>query len=210
MLKRITGELKQHAPFTSLGAATGIIFIIVIALGDFLPKITPASEEIFYVLHPTHVFLSALTTTSIYMKSEGHRLWKAVMVGITGSLGIATLSDCIIPYIGETLLGFEQGINIGFIEKPLLTNSAAFLGIAIGCWKQVTKFPHFGHVLISTWASLFHVIMALSVGAIINWFDMIAIFMFLFLAVWIPCCTSDIAYPHIFTGNSKESQFHHH
>lgn len=210
MLKRITGELKSHAPFTSLGAATGIIFIIVIAVGNFLPKISPISQDIFYVLHPTHVFLSALTTTSIYMKFEGHRLWKAVVVGITGSLGIATLSDCIIPYIGETLLGFDKGIHIGFIEKPLLTNPAAFLGIAIGYWKQITKFPHFGHVLISTWASLFHVIMALSAGAMINWFQIIAVFVFLFLAVWVPCCTSDIVYPLIFTRNRNEAHFHPH
>ncbi len=83
------------------------------------------------------------------------------MIGYIGSIGIATLSDSIIPYLGELLLKLpNKDIHIGFIEKPWLTNPAAFLGIAIAFLRPITKFPHSGHVLISTWPSLFHVIMA--------------------------------------------------
>jgi hypothetical protein len=131
------------------------------------------------------------------MRYKKAKIWLAILIGYTGSIGIATLSDSIIPFIGETLLDLPyKGIHIGFIERWWLVNPAALLGILIGYRKWITKFPHSGHVLISTWASLFHVIMAL--GETVNWIQIIAIFLFLFLAVWIPCCTSDIVFPLLF------------
>jgi hypothetical protein len=203
MIKLIAKELKNHSPFTAFGALTGIVIMIVIVFGSFLPKISPISQNIFYVLHPTHVLLSAIVTTAIYMKYGKRKLWLAILIGYTGSIGIATLSDSIIPYLGEALLDLpNRGIHIGFIEKPLLTNPAALLGIFIGYQKWITKFPHYGHVLISTWASLFHVIMA--IGETVGWIQIIVIFIFLFLAVWIPCCTSDIVYPLLFASKEQE------
>jgi len=171
--------------------------MVIIVWGNFLPQILPISRNIFYVLHPTHVVLSALVTTTLYMQYRKPNIWMAILIGYTGSIGIATISDSIIPYLGETLLNLpHKAIHIGFIEKPLLTNPAAFLGIVVGYWKGTTKFPHFGHVLISTWASLFHIIMAL--GETVSWIQFIIIFLFLFLAVWLPCCLSDIVYPLLF------------
>ncbi|TET17165.1 MAG: hypothetical protein E3J75_03270 [Dehalococcoidia bacterium] len=197
MLRRIADELKNHAPFTALGAITGIIIIVIIAFSNVLPQVSQISYTVFYILHPTHVALSALVTTAMYKKYSNSRIWAAILIGYLGSISIATLSDSIIPYLGETLLGLEnRGIHIGVIEEPLLTIPAAFVGIAIAYWKPTTKFPHYGHVLISTWASLFHIIMAL--GETVNWITFLAIFLFLFLAVWLPCCTSDIVFPLLF------------
>ena len=84
-------------------------------------------------------------------------------------------------------------------------NPAAFLGIAIGFWKPTTKFPHGAHVLLSISASLFHIAMAL--GETFDWILILPIFLFLFLAVIIPCCVSDIVYPMIFV---KEGHAHSH
>jgi len=197
MLRRIANELKHHVPFTASGAATGIILMAIIVFADALPQVSQSSYTVFYILHPAHVALSALVTTAIYKKYGGSSIWRAILIGYFGSISIATLSDSIIPYLGETLLGLEnRGIHIGFIEEPLLTNPAAFIGIAIGYRKPITKFPHYGHVLLSTWASLFHIVMAL--GETVAWTIFPTIFAFLFLAVWIPCCTSDIVFPLLF------------
>ena len=125
------------------------------------------------------------------------------MIGYTGSVGIATMSDSVIPYLGEFLLNLpNRGLHIGFIEKWWLVNPAALLGIMIGYRERTTKFPHYGHVLISTWASLFHVIMAL--GKTVSGIQIVVISLFLFLAVWIPCCTSDIVYPLLFVRKTPE------
>ena len=96
----------------------------------------------------------------------------------------------------------HKGVHIGFIEQPWLTNPAAFLGIVIALLRPVTKFPHSGHVLISTWASLFHITMA--IGQTINLMTIVIIFMFLFLAVWLPCCLSDIIFPLLFVSEVNE------
>ena len=202
MLRRIADELKHHAPFTATGAATGIIIMVIIVFNNALPQVSQVSYTIFYILHPAHILLSALVTTAMYRKYSTSRIGVILLIGYFGSVGIATLSDSVIPYLGETLLGLQsKGMHIGFIEEPLLTNPAAFLGIAIGYWKTTTKLPHAGHVLLSTWASLFHIIMAL--GGTINWVTLPAIFGFLFLAVWLPCCTSDIVFPLLFVRKKK-------
>lgn len=200
MIKHIIKELKNHIPFTIFGAVTGIIILL------FFYKIpSEFSYNIFYILHPIHVLLSALVTTSLYkIYNKKAKLITLILIGYIGSIGIATLSDSVIPYIGEVLFNLpNKGIHIGFIEKWWLVNPLAFLGIAIGYFKPQTKLPHTGHVLLSTWASLFHIIMAL--GATINLFLTIIIFIFLFIAVWVPCCLSDIIFPLLFVKNEKST-----
>ncbi len=201
MLKLMAHELKHHAPFTALGAVTGIIVMVVIVFSDALPLVSSVSQTVFYVLHPLHVALSAVVTTAIYKTcSQGRgKIWAIILIGYFGSIGIATLSDSVIPYLGEVLLDLpNRGVHIGFIEEWWIVNPAALAGVAIGYFKPVTRLPHFGHVLISTWASLFHVIMALD--GMVNWLTFLVIFVFLFLGVWLPCCTSDILFPLLFTN----------
>lgn len=124
-------------------------------------------------------------------------IWFLLFIGYVGSVGIATISDSIIPYIAEILLDMpNRGIHLGFIEKWWLVNPLAIIGIAIAYFKPSTKFPHAGHVLLSTSASLFHIIMA--IGESLSWSMYIIIFLFLFIAVWIPCCLSDIVFPLLF------------
>lgn len=204
MYQQIHKELKSHAPFTIFGAITGVI--IMFAFQKIPPDI---SYNIFYILHPMHVVLSALVTASMYELHECEcvsgkclrgkcNFWILMAIGYIGSVGIATISDSIIPYIGETLLNMpNRGIHIGFIEKWWLVNPLALSGVAIAYFRPRTKFPHAGHVLLSTWASLFHIIMAIGRGPL-NWFVYAAIFLFLFLAVWLPCCVSDIVFPLLF------------
>jgi len=73
----------------------------------------------------------------------------------------------------------------------------AAIGIAVAYLWPKTAFPHAGHVLFSTWASLFHMTMAL--GENVTLLALAVIPAFLFLAVWIPCCTSDIVFPLLFS-----------
>jgi hypothetical protein len=207
MLRRIASELKEHVPFTALGAATGIVIMAIIVLAHVPSTI---SEAAFYTLHPLHVVLSALVTTALYVKYRRGKLWAAVLIGYAGSIGIATLSDAVIPYLGGTLLNIDIGFHAPFIEteampyfgvaKWVVVNSAAVIGIAIGCWKQFTKIPHSGHVLLSTWASLFY----FTAFGTASWLPLLPlIFIFIFLSVWLPCCLSDIVFPLLFVRKAK-------
>jgi len=191
MIVQIAKELKRHAPFTMFGATTGIVIVGIIVFCRVPPGI---SYNTFYILHPLHVVLSALVTTAIYKLHTHGKLWMAILIGYTGSIGIATLSDVIIPYIGAYLLGIKMPFVIPFMAKWWI-NLLAIIGIMIGYQRPKTRFPHAGHVLLSTWASLFNIMQH---QITISGWMFPFIFLFLFLAVWIPCCTSDIIYPLLF------------
>jgi hypothetical protein len=200
-LKSILLELKNHAPFTLFGALTGIILMVVFK--DIPQQI---SHRLFYVFHPAHVILSAMVSAAMFkLHSRERKLLMILLVGIFGSIGIATLSDSIIPYLGELLLGmhihlhghehagFVEQAHIGFIEAWYIVIPAAIGGVLIAYFKPKTKFPHAGHVLLSTWASSFHMLMAM--GGYLSAGRLAGSFVFLFLAVWLPCCFSDIVFP---------------
>ena len=202
MLRRIARELKNHAPFTALGAITGIIIMVIIV---FVKVPDGVSHIAFYSLHPLHIVLSALVTTAMYRRYGSGKIWAAILIGYIGSIGIATLSDAVIPYLGGTILGVKMELHIPFIEtekmpvigieKWQLVNSAALAGIILGYLRPTTKIPHLGHVFLSTWASMFY----FTAFGTAWWIPLLPfIFLFLFLAVWIPCCASDIVFPLLF------------
>ena len=202
MLGTIGSELKAHAPFTVVGALTGVAIMVILASAE-APR--SFSATLFWGLHPLHVLLSALVTAGMYRLHSTGKLWKTILVGYFGSIGIASLSDCVIPYLAESLLGLpNRGIHFGFVEKWWLVNPLAGIGIGIAYLWPKTAFPHAGHVLLSTWASLFHMTMAL--GDEIGLLTLVVIPAFLFLAVWIPCCTSDIVFPLLFAEDASRGR----
>jgi len=187
----VAAELRAHAPFTAFGTLTGIVI-----MAAFLQFRVPGevSAALFWVFHPLHVLLSALVTTAMYLRHSQAGVWRVFLIGYAGSVGIATLSDSLIPFAGEWLLDLpNRGAHVGFIEKWWLVNPLAFAGIGLGYFVSHTQIPHAGHVLLSTWASIFHITMSL--GSSIDVVTTILIAVFLFLAVWVPCCTSDIIFP---------------
>jgi hypothetical protein len=199
MFKLISEELKHHVPFTAIGSATGVVLMVAILMANALQQVNRVSETVFYILHPAHVTFSAIVITSMYRKYRPDRKWQAVIIGYLIAVTMATLSDSLIPYLGEAALNLpNRELHIGFLEEWWLVNPAAALGIAIAFIKPTTKLPHSAHVLISTWASLFHIIMAL--GVTVAPTQLITIFVFLFIAVWVPCCLSDIALPLVVVG----------
>lgn len=191
-LNHITEELKHHAPFTALGALTGIILMVVVI---FLGLSHETSHAIFHTLHPAHILLSALVTTAIYRRYRGG-IVAAVGIGFVGSIAIGTASDVIFPYIGGVLLRFPITLHVCFIEHPLLIIPSALVGIGIELAWTRTRFPHAGHVLLSTYASLFYLT---TFGAPADWLPLFPlVFLILFAAVWVPCCVSDIVFPLLF------------
>lgn len=255
-IRHIGAELKGHAPFTTVGALLGIAFMLVF---NRIGK--PEPETLFMVFHPGHVLLSAMVTASLFRIHENkNKILQIVIIGFIGSIGVATLSDSIVPYIGEKLLGLdipkhsdlhvvhennesddqshaghdhdedhddkhahqthadhldrhehdehkdhdhsEHGLHLGFIEHWYIVYPAAALGILIAFVLPRTKSPHALHVLISTWASSAHMLMG-SADAF-SGFEILGTFVVLFIAVWLPCCISDIIFPLLFVKSDLE------
>ena len=200
-LQKVARELRTHAPFTMLGAAAGIVLVWIIVRYS-VPR--QVSETMFWIFHPLHVYLSALTTAAMFRLHGNRGFWPMLCVGYVGSIGIATVSDSLIPYLAEWILDLpHRELHIGCAVKWWLVNPMALAGILTARMRPSTRFPHAGHVFLSTGASLFHVAMAL--GTTLDPASYMLITVFLFLAVWIPCCTSDIVFPLLFARRARHS-----
>jgi len=205
----IMKELQSHAPFTLLGALTGIALLLLIVI----TRVRAASlEPAFEGLHALHVFLSAIVTAAMYRRYR-RALVPAVLIGFFGSVGIASLSDIVFPHHGGALILRLTGethhmhFHLPAIEEWWLINPVALLGVAIGIWKPTTKIPHSGHVLLSTWASLFYLVVHAPAGS--PWAPLLPlVFIVLFVAVWLPCCFSDIVFPLLFVGEGAIEHEH--
>ena len=235
--KHILVELKGHSPFTFFGALLGIVFVVL-----FRNVSVAGSHILFSIFHPAHVVLSAMVTASMFeLHAAKKRFLLVLVVGYFGSVGIATLSDVVIPHIGTGLLKLdvsthaelqhhgttstnkektatvdehgeraynqeiehhEHKIHLGFIEEWYIVNPAALLGVLIAYFLPRTKFPHAAHVLISTWASSSYLLMNMQSGITVA--IAIGILAILFIAVWVPCCISDIIFPLLFVKSDLE------
>lgn len=205
-LKQVFTELKAHSPFTFFGALTGIALMLLLKnIGH------QATYRLFYIFHPTHVVLSAMVTASLFrLHRKTKSFFVILIVGYIGSVGIATLSDSILPFFGEEILGatipthshehhheaeeeHDHKLHLGFIEEWYIVNPAALLGVIFAYFMPRTKLPHAFHILISTWASSTHVMMNIHqpMTAVL----VMGIFIVLFISVWFPCCFSDIIFP---------------
>jgi len=197
----------------------------------FVRASSETSHRLFQVFHPAHVVLSAIVTASLFRLHERKTGFLVVLVvGYIGAIGTATLSDCVLPYFGETILGVAvpthaaehahqdapgqidehdaapgPKIHLGFIEDWYSVNPAALLGILLAWFWPQTKFSHAGHILISTWASSFHMLM--NTHRELSPMLLLGSFVVLFIAVWLPCCFSDIIFPMFFV---RAPHLHHH
>ncbi len=234
----VFAELRSHAPFTLFGAVTGVLAMLLFA--GAAPQV---SHRLFQVFHPAHVVLSAIVTASLFRLHETKRGFLVVLVvGYVGAIGVSTLSDSVLPFFGESILGVavpthadthsqeadagaeadhdradephEHGpairphVYLGFIEDWYLVNPAAILGILVAWFWPRTKFPHAGHILISTWASSFHMLMNTHRELSATMF--LGVFIVLFIAVWLPCCVSDIIFPMLFVRTPHVHVGHQH
>ena len=139
-IKHIWAELKGHAPFTILGALAGIMFMLIFR------NISRANASmLFSIFHPSHVLLSAMVTASLFsIHKKGKNFLLILVIGYFGSIGIATLSDSVIPYAGEKIFGLDvpghhqlhaddehhqcsenahSSIHLGFIEEWYIINT---------------------------------------------------------------------------------------
>lgn len=189
-LKDLSHELRHHAPFTAF--ATVIAILVVLLIQYYFKK--SLSEDLFEIFHPLHIIASSIVSVGIFYKYKSN-IFYATLVGISGAIIIGSLSDIILPWFGGNLLTIKITFHLPLIEKPLLIIGSALIGSSLGIITKITKIPHFIHIFLSVFASLFY-LLAFSSG--ITFFYFIAVFFIVLVAVIIPCCTSDIIFPFFF------------
>ncbi|MBU2615858.1 MAG: hypothetical protein KKC19_02030 [Nanoarchaeota archaeon] len=196
-IKELIHEVKHHAPFAAVATlvAIGIVLLIeyYLQLG--------VSEESFEIFHPLHVFASAMVTAGIFYKYKP-KMIPALLIGISGAIIMGSLSDVVFPWIGGNLLNLKTTFHLPLIEEPLVILVSALIGSFVGAKTKITDVPHFVHVGLSVFASLFY-LLAFSPGFNISY--LAVSFVITFVAVIVPCCVSDILYPFFFLGKKIKS-----
>ncbi len=192
---KVIKELKEHAPFT--GVAVLSSFFLVFVIQHFLNK--DISEDFFHIFHFSHIFFSAMVTGALYYKYKSS-LPAAFLVGVTGAIIIGSLSDVIFPYLGGSLLNIDIHLHLPLIQEPIQTLFFVITGSLAGLLFKATKLPHFAHVFLSVFASLFYLLIFIPTITVFYFF---AVTVIVFIAVITPCCLSDIIFPLIFINNKK-------
>ena len=198
-IKHIIEELKEHLPYSIFSVAIGMIILGFLNFGVQVfgtGNISGPTKDLFHIFHPIHIFFSATATTAMFWRHE-KRFFKAFIIGFIGSVAICAVSDIFMPYIAGILLGVKMQLHICIIEQPGLILPFVMTGIFAGFvvpdnTQKSTVFSHAAHVLISSMASILYLI---GFG-LTKWIPVAGmVFIYMILAVIIPCCTSDIIFP---------------
>ena len=200
---RLVEEFAHHLPYTIVGslvAMAGVWWFATQHLGNGRAETLYAQARAsFHLFHPLHISLSAIATTSLFWRHERHVL-RALAVGALGTIIPCGLSDYVFPYWGGLLLGQTMELHMCLVDHPQLFFPFLALGIVGGFWaeERVTGshlFSHGAHIFVSSAASLLYLISFGFTAWLTDVRFVFPAFVTIVLAVWVPCCISDIVVP---------------
>lgn len=212
-------ELREHLPFSVSAVTIGLIVagsICVLGFGDQAAVAAGESHAghehgpgpallFFHLFHPAHMFFSATATTAMFCRYE-RAIFKAIFIGLIGAIGVCGISDIAMPQVSLSILGVRAPWHICVIEHPSLVLPFAAMGVFVGIGAtggviRSTLISHSLHVTASTMASIFYMVGPLGIVAWIG--DIGKVFIFVVLAVMVPCCISDIVFPLLMSAKGR-------
>jgi hypothetical protein len=201
--KLLVEEFQHHLPFTIVGsliAMAGVWWFGTQQLnGGHTETLFLQARASFHLFHPLHICLSAIATTSLFWRRERHLL-RAVLVGLLGTIIPCGLSDYVFPYVGGQLLGQPMELHMCIVDHPQLFFPFLFLGIIGGFWAEERLtgshlFSHGAHIFVSSAASLLYLVSFGFTAWLTDVRLVFPAFLTIVVAVWVPCCISDIVVP---------------
>lgn len=215
-------ELREHVPFSVTAVTLGLIVAGAICILGFRDEAAAVGAGhaagdahghgaglamlFFHLFHPAHMLFSAVATSAMFFRYE-HKAIKAIIIGLIGAIGVCGISDIAMPQVSLMILGVHSPWHICVYEHPSLVLPFAFVGVFVGvavadAVAKSTIISHSLHVMASTMASIFYMVGPLGVIAWID--DLGKVFVFVLLAVMVPCCVSDIVFPLVMTKAGRE------
>ena len=202
--KMIFNELAHHFPYAIFSVAFSLA---VLALLNYTTcgvtdvwKIRRSAGVLFHAFHFLHIVFAA-TGSMICFFRFSKNIVRGIIVGIFTTMIFCTLSDAVLPYLAGRLLGVNMHFHLCFLSE--LRNVVPFLsvgllnGLIVGRYhiengSFYSVFSHFIHILISSLASSFYIVS----HGLLHWYSVIGmLFLFLVIAVVVPCTLSDVVVP---------------
>ncbi len=218
-------ELREHIPFSVAAVALGLIAAGTICIMGYSgvegydgAAVDPHAGHdhgggtdnparlFFHLFHPAHMLFSAAATSAMFCRYD-RRPFKAIIIGLIGAIGVCGISDIFMPQVSLWVLNVHTPWHICVLEHPGLVIPFAIVGVLMGVAAssgviRSTFISHSLHVLMSTMASIFYMVGPLGM---IAWIDQIGkMFIFVVLAVVVPCCASDIIFPLFMSRSGRE------
>lgn len=194
-------EFAHHLPYTVVSSLMAMAAVWYFGMTQIQLHGSGWGAETrwsFHVLHPLHVCLSAITTTAVLWHFD-RKLIKTLCFG-AGSVVPCAFSDYLVPFAGGRLLGQRMELHICLIEHPTLILPFLLLGIVAGLLFEErvsghSVFSHGVHVFVSSLAALFYLVSFGFTGWLTDVQLVFPVLSVVVMAVWIPCCISDIVIP---------------
>ncbi len=205
-------ELFCHLPYAIFSVAIALIFL------SFLTNIGSDASvghshdsmayRLFHNFHYLHL-LFAGTGTILMFRKYSQSTFMGLFVGIAIPAFFCTLSDAILPYFGGKFVNLSMEFHWCFIYHLDTVLPFLLAGILNG-WvmsqheKSRQLFYslgfHFFHIFISSMASILYLV---SFGFNNWWEHMSFVFIYIIVAVLIPCTLADIVVPIFFARLKK-------
>lgn len=216
----IYGELVCHLPYAIFASAFALAILSFISVGHTdVKRLCITAHGLFHSFHFMHIVFASTGTLITFFRFTprtpgsffgGVSKTKALLVGIVSPMVFCTLSDAIIPYFSGMMMGVRMDFHLCFLTEwrniiPFLVvglvNGLILSGHHEGRRAVYSLFSHSVHILVSALASLFYLV---AYGCT-DWLDSIGmVFLFLIIAVVVPCSLSDIVVPMILAQNNKK------
>ena len=203
----IIGEIKHHLPYSIFAVALCLISISLLDYFSFVHHSAASRhtglKTLFHCFHFLHLVFASTGAIITFLRFSKN-IPKAIIVGTVSPLCFCVLSDTILPSIANFIINGNAHFHFCLYSEP--QNVLPFLiagllnGFAIGYFESPHQHSysfesHSIHIFISAMASTFFLIM----NGFENWYpNMGLIFVFLVVAVALPCTLSDLVIPMIF------------
>lgn len=192
-------EFFCHFPYAVFSVATALILVSFVCYGDS-PEHSKFAYRLFHNFHFLHL-LFASSGTILMFRRYSDSVIGSILAGFFIPAIFCTISDAFLPYLGGKLIGLDMHFHWCFIKHIGTVLPFLFGGMINGwimsmhCHSQKIFYSlgfHFAHILVSSLASLLYLI---SFGFNDWWTKMGIVFLYLILAVLLPCIMSDIVVP---------------
>lgn len=208
-------ELLCHIPYTIFSLAfsfafVGILnFITLASQADSSLQIYRGYHILFHTFHYLHIIV-AVTGAMITFFRFSTNIIRGFLVAVLAPTFFCVVSDIMLPSIAGSLLGVNMHMHICFLDPVDAFNLFAFMLAGVICGTALLRHEeslkvfalrsHFLHIFVSCLAALFYTV----AHGFDAWYDAMGIlFVFLFIAVIIPCTLSDVVVPMYCARNGK-------
>ena len=214
----IIRELVAHLPYAIFSVAFALVILsftsFFMVTQDNNQLVVGGTNILVHSFHFMHLVFAATGTIITYFRfSRG--LIKAIIIGTLCPAVFCMMSDVLLPYLGASMLGINMKLHICFVTD--ISKVVPFLCIGIlngfimsrhrtSMQPMYSVFSHSIHTLVSSLASTFYLVS----HGFVNWYEHIGfVFVFLIIAVVLPCSMSDVVVPILFARSRDHEHKKH-